>query len=150
MIRVPGRTHYGRITATVTLISASALAAHASPPRPVEPPTSSTVVERVEVPVPVDDTPSEIEQAVLAAALAAAIAAAVTKARLRRRYRQRPANAVIDITDHRVDAPTAHDVVPRTERVPWPVNLSDTGELAQMWRDVDTGREAPARAGRRQ
>ena len=87
----------------------------------MEPSTTSIVVEHVEVAVPVDDTSAEIEQMLGVAALAATIAAAVTKGRLRRRYSGRPAaNTVIDITDHRVYARTADDIVGDKELVPWP------------------------------
>jgi hypothetical protein len=73
------------------------------PPRPDDTSRTSVVVERVEVPVPVDDTAAEVFQMQLAAAVAAIVAAATTKARLRRRRYEHPiAGAVIDITDPRV------------------------------------------------
>jgi hypothetical protein len=102
------------------LISTPSITANARPPRPVEPSTTSVVIERVEVPVPVDDTSTEIEQMLVVAALAATVAAAVTKARLRRRYRHRSAaSAVIDITDNRACARPAEDPVEDKELVPW-------------------------------
>jgi hypothetical protein len=77
-------------------------AASRMPPRPDDTSRTPVVVERVEVPVPVDDTAAEVVQMNLAAALAAVVAAAVTKARLRRRFEHSAPSAVIDITDPRV------------------------------------------------
>ncbi len=57
------------------------------------------VVERVEVPVPVDDLAEEVLQTQLAAAAAAIAAAVATQARLRRRYDRPSVSTVIDITD---------------------------------------------------
>jgi hypothetical protein len=60
----------------------------ATPPELEDPSRTWVVIERVEVPVPVDDTAAEMVQMQLAAA--AVIAVTVTKARIRRRY-DRPA-----------------------------------------------------------
>ena len=94
----------GAGAATILVFSSPAAAAR-MPPRPDETGRTSVVVQRVEVPVPVDDTTAELFQMQLAAAVAAIIAAATTRARLRRRYdndKRPPASAVIDITNPRV------------------------------------------------
>jgi hypothetical protein len=70
-------------------------------PRPEKSSGPVTVVERVEVPVPVDDPAQEVFQALLAATAAAAAATATTRARLRRRYARPPANAIIELTRDR-------------------------------------------------
>src|SRR4051794_33020216 len=88
--------------AGAVLVFAPHAAASRTPPRPDDTARAPVVVERVEVPVPVDDTATEVVQMNLAAAVAAVIAAAVTKARLRRRWEHPSASAVIDITDPRV------------------------------------------------
>jgi hypothetical protein len=94
--------HAAGVTVAVTaaiLASTPSAAAARLPPRPEQPSRTSVVVERVEVPVPVDDMAAEVVQMQLAAAAAAIIATAVTKARLRRRHHHCAVNAVIDITD---------------------------------------------------
>ena len=89
----------GAAAATILVISSPAAAAS---PRPEDTSRTPVVVERVEMPVPVDDTTAELVQMQLAAAVAAVIAAATTKARLRRRYQHPTGSAVIDITDPHV------------------------------------------------
>jgi hypothetical protein len=91
----------GAAAATILVFSSPAAAARMSP-RPEDTSRTPVVVERVEVPVPVDDTAAEVVQMQLAAAVAAIVAAATTKARLRRRYEHQTGSAVIDITDPRV------------------------------------------------
>jgi hypothetical protein len=94
MTCIAAATVIARHTAAIVLASAPSGTA-AMPPRPADPSGTPVIVERVEVPVPVDDTSTEILQM----ALAAAIAAAVTQIRLRR-PRHRPATSqIIDITD---------------------------------------------------
>jgi hypothetical protein len=93
------------VAATLAFPSPVAAAA-LMPPRPEQPSRTSVVVQRVEVPVPVDDITAEIVQMQLAAAAAAVTAAAVTKARLRRRYDRPASHTIIDITDpHLLDTP---------------------------------------------
>jgi hypothetical protein len=89
----------GAVAGTILMFSSPAAAAS---PRPEDTSGTPVVVERVEVPVPVDDTVAEVVQMQLAAAVAAILAAATTKARLRRRYQHPTGSAVIDITDPRV------------------------------------------------
>jgi hypothetical protein len=72
----------------------------ATPPGLEDPSRTWVVIERVEVPVPVDDTAAEMVQ--MQPAAAAVIAIAVTKARIRRRYDRHAVSAVIDITDPRI------------------------------------------------
>jgi hypothetical protein len=121
MTRFASEARCARIVAAVTLISTPLGAASARPPRPVEPSTTSIVVERVEVAVPVDDTSTEIEQMLVVAAVAATIAAAVTKKRVQRRYSRRPAaNTIIDITDPRASIRMADDIAGDKELVPLP------------------------------
>jgi len=91
----------GAAAATILVFSSPAAAAH-MPPRPEGASGTPVVVQRVEVPVPVDDTATEVVQMQLAAAVAAIVAAATTKARLRRRYEHPTGGAVIDITDPRI------------------------------------------------
>jgi hypothetical protein len=100
----------GAAAATILVFSSPASAAR-MPPRPDDASRTPVVVQRVEVPVPVDDTAAELVQMQLAAAVAAVVAAATTKARLRRRYERPPGNAaIIDITDPRVlDRKAAED-----------------------------------------
>jgi hypothetical protein len=83
-------------------------------PKPDNPTRTPVVVERVEVPVPVDDPAAEGIRMLLVAAAAAAAAAAATKARLRRHYLRPAGNAVIEIagpepldSPRRSDTPTA-------------------------------------------
>jgi hypothetical protein len=121
MTRFASEARCARIVAAVTLIpTLLGAAASARPPRPVEPSTTSIVVERVEVAVPVDDTSAEIEQMLVVAALAATIAAAVTKKRVQRRYNRRPANTIIDITDPRASIRMDDDITGEKELVPLP------------------------------
>ena len=91
----------GAAAATIVVFSSPA-AAVGMPPRPEDTSRTPVVVERVEVPVLVDDTAEEVVQMQLAAAVAAIVAAAMTKARLRRRYERPTRTAVIDITDPRI------------------------------------------------
>ncbi len=85
-------------TAAVTLLLTPVPAA-ATRPAPDGPTQPQTVVQRVEVPipVPVDDATVELIQMGIAAALGASIAAGATATRLRRRLR----STAIDITDTR-------------------------------------------------
>jgi hypothetical protein len=67
-------------------------------PKPDSSSRTPAVVERVEVPVPVDDLAEEGLRMLLVAAVASAVATAATKARLRRHYPQPTGDSVIEIT----------------------------------------------------
>jgi hypothetical protein len=98
----------GSAAAAAVLVLSPPAAAAAMPPRPDNPSRTPVVVERVEVPVPIDDIATELVQMQLAAAAAAIVTAAMTKARLRRRD-DRAVSAVIDITDPRILGRTSDD-----------------------------------------
>jgi hypothetical protein len=71
--------------------------AYAMSPRPDPPPRAPVVVERVEVPIPVDDADDEVIQMLGSAGGAALLAAWATKIRLRRRYEPPSPAAIIEI-----------------------------------------------------
>ena len=96
-------TVIARHTAAIVLATPSGTAA--MPPRPANPSGVPVIVERVEVPVPVDDTSAEILQM----ALAAAIAAAATQGRLRRPRHRPTTSQIIDITDSLALNGTVHN-----------------------------------------
>jgi hypothetical protein len=91
----------GWITGVVAaaLLSTPVAPAAAKPEDPPKPQPSGTIVRRIEIPVPVDDTTTEAIQMAVAAALAAALAAGTTRVRIRNSRRGGTGSGLIDITD---------------------------------------------------